>query len=59
MKEDFSKQLEGGHIIADTHYETANRTFHSIGAENKVVFYTPIAKPRGRKRKRSDELPED
>ena len=59
IKEDFSEQLEGGHIIADMHYETANCTFNLIRAENKVVFYTPIAKPCGRKRKRSDELPED
>jgi hypothetical protein len=45
---------DGAHIIADTHYETANRTLKLLRTEPNVVFYTPIAKPRGKKRKRSE-----
>ena len=52
MKEPLSRELFGGHVVADTHYETANKTFKSIGEEESVKFYTPIAKPRGPKKKK-------
>jgi hypothetical protein len=51
MKEELVHHFSGAHIIADTHYEMANRIFKKIGKEKQIVFYTPIAKPRGRKPK--------
>jgi len=54
MKEELAATLKGGHIVADTHYETANATLKKIGKQKHVVFYTPYAKPRGRKPKTTD-----
>ena len=53
------RDFQGAHIIADTHYETANRTLSSFSPAPNVLFYTPIAKPRGKKRKRTDDVPVD
>jgi DDE superfamily endonuclease len=53
LKETLVEQFEGAHIIADTHFETGNRTMKDIGGEEKVKFYHPISHPRGRKRKKT------
>jgi hypothetical protein len=52
------EKFDGGHIIGDTHYETANRIVKAKGGNTHLKFYTPFAKPRGRKRKRG-EYPDD
>ena len=59
MKEELAATLKGGHIVADTHYETANATLKKIGKQKHVVFYTPYAKPRGRKPKTTDGVSQD
>ena len=45
--------FHGAHIIGDTHYELGNRYMRNIEPLPDVKFYTPVAEPRGRKRKRS------
>ena len=55
MKQTLAVDLFGGHVIADTHYETANHSFQSIGEEEAVVFHTPIAKPRGPKKRKNQQ----
>jgi hypothetical protein len=52
MKEVLVKDFPAGHVIADTHYETANRTLKEINCHKLLAFYHPIAKPRGRKKKK-------
>jgi 23S rRNA G2445 N2-methylase RlmL len=47
------------HIIADIYYELGNKLIKQFRHEKKVVFYTSIAKPYGRKKKASKELPVD
>jgi hypothetical protein len=51
MKEKLVHHFFGAHIIADTHYEMANRIFKKIKKEKQIVFYTPIVKPQRRKPK--------
>jgi hypothetical protein len=46
MKEELVHHFSGAHIIANTHYEMANRIFKKIVKEKQIVFYTPIAKPK-------------
>jgi hypothetical protein len=59
MANKFAKQFRGAHIIADTHYETANKTMKTLGFNEHVRFYTSVAKPHGRLKKipglRTDE----
>ena len=59
MKEELAASFKGAHIVADTHYETANATFKKIGKQKQVVFYTPYAKPRGRMPKTKGSLAAD
>ena len=59
VKWDLIDNFKGAHIIADTHYETANKTFKVVNGERDVKFYTPVAKPRGGKRKVDPHLPPD
>jgi Transposase DDE domain len=47
-KEELARDFRGAHVIADTHYETANATMKQIRMEKEVIFYHPIAAPRGR-----------
>ena len=44
--------FQGTHILADTHYETANWTLIKQNENPGVKFYYPYIKPRRRKRKR-------
>jgi hypothetical protein len=59
MREFIGQNFKGAHIIADTHYETANRTMKEDGIDGLVKFYTPFSKPRGpkktKKRKKADQ----
>jgi hypothetical protein len=59
MVENLGILFSGVHIIADTHYELGNKLMKWFRHEKKVVFYTSIAKPHGRKKKASKELPVD
>jgi hypothetical protein len=59
MADDLGTLFLGAHIIADTHYELGNKLMKRFGHEKEVVFYTSIAKPRGRKKKALKELPVD
>jgi hypothetical protein len=52
-------QFKGARIIADTHYELGNRIMKRNGHEKHVIFYTLIAKPRGRKKKILEEFRND
>jgi hypothetical protein len=49
--------LPGAHIIVDKHYELGNKLIKRFGHEKQVVFYTPITKPYGQKKKTTQELP--
>ena len=51
--------FKGAHIIADTHYKTANKTLKAVNGECDVKFYTPVAKPQGGKRKVDPHFPPD
>jgi hypothetical protein len=59
MADDLRTLFLGAHIIADTHYELGNKLMKRFGHEKEVVFYTPIVKPRGRKKKASKKLSVD
>jgi hypothetical protein len=43
--------LPSAHIIADIHYELGNKLMKRFGHEKQVVFYTPVAKLHGLKKK--------
>jgi hypothetical protein len=47
------------YIIVNTHYKLGNKLMKWFEHEKEVVFYTSIAKPHGRKKKASKELPVD
>jgi hypothetical protein len=49
----------GAYIIVNTHYELGNKLMKWFGHEKEVVFYTPIVKPSGRKKKASKKLSVD
>jgi hypothetical protein len=51
--------FSGAHIIADAHYELGNKLMKWFGHEKEVIFYTPIAKQRRRKKKTLKKLPVD
>jgi hypothetical protein len=51
MANKLAKQFRGVHIIADTHYETVNKTMKTLGFDEYVHFYTFVAKPRSRPKK--------
>jgi hypothetical protein len=59
MADELGNLLPGAHIIADTHYELGNKLMKRFGHEKQVVFYTPVAKPHGRKKKATQKLPND
>ena len=50
------RDFQGIHILADTHYETANRTLMKQNENPSVKFYYPYIKLRGRKRKRVERF---
>jgi hypothetical protein len=49
--------LPSTHIIVDTYYELGNKLMKRFGHEKQVVFYTSIVKPFWRKKKSTQELP--
>jgi hypothetical protein len=57
MANELENFLLGAHIIVDIHYELDNKLMKRFRHEKQVVFYTLIAKPHGRKKKATQELP--
>jgi hypothetical protein len=46
-------------IIVDTYYKTANRVIKEVYPNSSVKFFIQIAKPRGRKRKKVENVKEN
>jgi hypothetical protein len=59
MADKLKNLLPGAHIIANTHYELGNKLMKRFGHEKQVVFYTLVVKLYGRKKKATQELPND
>jgi hypothetical protein len=59
MVDELRNFLSGAHIIADIHYELGNKLIKRFEHEKQVVFYTFVAKPRGRKKNATQKLPND
>jgi hypothetical protein len=59
MKEYLIHDFFSAQIIINTHYKTANRVIKEVYPNSLVKFFTPITKPRGRKRKRVENIEED
>jgi hypothetical protein len=57
MADELRNLLLSVHIIVDIHYELGNKLMKRFEHEKQVVFYTPVAKPRGRKKKATQKLP--
>jgi hypothetical protein len=47
------------HKSLQTHYETANRMIKEVYSNSSMKFFILIVKPRGRKRKRVENIKED
>jgi hypothetical protein len=56
MKEYLIRDFPSAQIIADTHYEIANQVIKEVYPNSSMKFFTPIAKPKGRKRKRVENI---
>jgi hypothetical protein len=59
MVDELGNLLPGAHIIVYIHYELGNKLMKRFEHEKQVVFYTSIAKPHRRKKKATQELPND
>ena len=57
--EEMHSSFSGAHIIAATHYKLCNDVMKDVGPVQQVYFYTPVAKPHGRKRKRTESIDRD